>query len=99
MGRTLGSRFVTQVTDAHAESRIHVFIDDLTELIKGFDLGEVVPRQHLTEGLLNVNWRLDTPTGSFALKRVTDVPLDRLRRSLAALPALAETGIPTVSPI
>ncbi|GHB10500.1 phosphotransferase [Streptomyces termitum] len=37
--------------------------------------------------------------GIFALKRVTDVPLDRLRRNLAVLPALAEAGIPVIVPV
>ncbi|MFD5191278.1 phosphotransferase [Streptomyces sp. NPDC058357] len=86
------------MTKAHVES-LHVSSDDLAELIKEFDLGEVVARRHLADGLMNVNWRLDTLAGTFALKRVTDVPLDRLRRNLAALPALAEAGIPVVVPM
>ncbi|WP_449345353.1 phosphotransferase, partial [Streptomyces narbonensis] len=34
-----------------------------------------------------------------ALKRVTDVPLDRLRRNLAVLPFLASYGVPTCAPL
>lgn len=48
---------------------------------------------------MNVNWRLETPAGPFALKRVTDVPLDRLRRNLAVLSSLAADGIPVCAPV
>lgn len=48
---------------------------------------------------MNVNWQLDTVVGSFALKRVMDVPLDRLRRNLAVLPALGAEGIPVPTPV
>ncbi|MFJ9817677.1 phosphotransferase [Streptomyces sp. NPDC101151] len=87
------------MSDAYAESRLHVSTDDLAELIKEFGLGEVVGSQHLADGLINVNWRLDTVAGPFVLKRVTDVPLDRLRRNLAALPTLAEAGVPVIAPV
>ncbi len=95
----LCSRIVAKVTNAHVASRHRIPSDDLAELIKEFDLGDVVDWRHLTDGLMNVNWRLDTPAGPFALKRVTDVPLDRLRRNLAVLPALAEGGIPVIVPV
>ncbi|MFD3663318.1 phosphotransferase [Streptomyces sp. NPDC058659] len=79
--------------------RTRIPADDLAELIRAFDLGEVVERHHLAEGLMNVNWRLDTRVGRFALKRVTDVPLERLRRNLAALPLLASYGVPAPAPL
>ncbi|MFB8078578.1 phosphotransferase [Streptomyces sp. NPDC056013] len=87
------------MSDAHTESKLYVSIDDLAQLIREFGLGEVVARQHLADGLMNVNWRLDTPTGPFVLKRAMDVPLDRLRRNLAVLPALAKFGVPVVAPL
>jgi homoserine kinase type II len=87
------------VTNAHVASRHRISSDDLAELTKGFDLGDIVAWHHLADGLMNVNWRLDTLAGAFALKRVTDVPLDRLRRNLDVLPALAEAGIPVVAPV
>ncbi|MFJ8006643.1 hypothetical protein [Streptomyces fagopyri] len=49
----------------------------------------------LADGLMNANWRVEASAGVFALKRVTDVPADRLRRSLAVL---AEDGIPSARP-
>ncbi len=67
--------------------------------MKAYDIGGVLDRQHLADGLMNVNWRLDTRAGRFALKRVTDVPLDRLRRNLAVLPVLASHGVPTCTPL
>ncbi|MFJ3767048.1 phosphotransferase [Streptomyces sp. NPDC090082] len=93
------SRIVAEVTNAHAARRHRIPSDDLAELIKEFDLGDVVDRRHLADGLMNVNWQLATPRGTFALKRISDVPLDRLRRNLAVLPALAEAGIPVIVPV
>lgn len=79
--------------------KTHLPASDLAELTGRFGIGEVLDRRHLTDGLMNVNWRLDTPSGSFALKRVTDVPLDRLRRNLAVLPVLVEHAVPACAPL
>ncbi|MER7553465.1 phosphotransferase, partial [Streptomyces anulatus] len=87
------------MTDANAADRTHLPADDLAELIRAYDIDEVLDRQHLADGLMNVNWRLDTRAGRFALKRVTDVPLDRLRRNLAVLPVLASYGVPACAPL
>ncbi|MFG2550072.1 phosphotransferase [Streptomyces sp. NPDC048581] len=70
----------------------------LAELIDVFDLREVQERRYLADGLMNANWRLDTPAGRFALKRVTDVSLDRLQRNLGMLAALAADGVPVSAP-
>lgn len=94
-----GSRIVAQVTDANVAGRTHIPVDDLAELIEVFDIGEVLDRRHLADGLMNVNWRLDTPVGRFALKRVTDVPIDRLRRNHAVLPVLVSHGVPVHAPL
>ncbi len=95
----LSSRIVAKVTNAHMASRHRIPSHDLAELIKDFDLGDVVDWRHLADGLMNMNWQLNTSRGTFALKRVTDVPLDRLRRNLAVLPTLAEAGIPVIVPV
>ncbi|MFE7659557.1 phosphotransferase [Streptomyces celluloflavus] len=87
------------MTDATVTDRTHIPAADLAELISAFDLGDVLDRRHLAEGLMNVNWRLETPAGPFALKRVTDVPLDGLRRNLAVLSSLAADGIPVCAPV
>ncbi|MFG5723911.1 phosphotransferase [Streptomyces murinus] len=96
---TAYSRIVAWVTDANVADRTHLPADDLAELIRAYDIDEVLDRRHLADGLMNVNWRLDTRAGRFALKRVTDVPLDRLRRNLAALPVLASYGVPVCAPL
>ncbi|MEE1842848.1 phosphotransferase [Streptomyces sp. NPDC094045] len=96
---TADSRIVGRVTDANVADRTHLPTDDLAELIRAYDIDEVLDRQHLADGLMNVNWRLGTRAGRFALKRVTDVPLDRLRRNLAVLPVLASYGVPVCAPL
>ncbi|MEU6404001.1 phosphotransferase [Streptomyces sp. NPDC046985] len=92
-------RIVDWVTDANVGDRTHIPTDDLAALIEAFDIGEVLDRRHLADGLMNVNWRLVTPVGRFVLKRVTDVPLNRLRRNLAVLPVLASHGVPACAPL
>ncbi|MFF2146388.1 phosphotransferase [Kitasatospora sp. NPDC058190] len=61
---------------------------------EAFGLGEVRACRFLSDGLLNGNWRLDAAEGSFALKRIMDVPLPVARRNLAVLSALADDGLP-----
>ncbi|MFY0511744.1 phosphotransferase [Streptomyces anulatus] len=97
--RVAESRIVARVTDANVAGKTHLPVDDLAELIRVFDIGEVLDRRHLADGLMNMNWRLDTRTGRFALKRVTDVPLGRLRRNLAVLPVLVSRGVPACAPL
>ncbi|MEW2299220.1 phosphotransferase [Streptomyces sp. NPDC006655] len=87
------------MTDATVADRTAIPSSTLAELVGAFGLGEVRERRYLADGLMNVNWRVDTPAGAFALKRVTDVPLDRLIRNLGVLAALAEDGIPVSAPV
>ncbi|MCX4690048.1 phosphotransferase [Kitasatospora purpeofusca] len=68
--------------------------EDLAVLGESFGLGEVRECRFLADGLMNGNWRLDTAAGSFALKRIMDVPLSLARRNLAVLSVLAEDGLP-----
>ncbi len=68
------------------------------ELTSAFGLGTVREKRYLADGLMNANWRVDTAAGVFALKRVTDVSLDRLVRNLGVLDALAGEGIPVSAP-
>lgn len=94
----LRSRTVSRATDATVADRTAIPSSTLSELAGAFGFGEVRERQYLADGLMNVNWRVDTSAGAFALKRVTDVPLDRLIRNLHVLGALAEDGIPVSAP-
>ncbi|MFF9480706.1 phosphotransferase [Streptomyces sp. NPDC014733] len=92
-------RIVAWVTYTSGTDRTRIPAADLAELIRAYGIDKVLDRQHLADGLMNVNWRLDTRAGRFALKRVTDVPLDRLRRNLAVLPVLASYGVPACAPV
>ncbi|MGW7327380.1 phosphotransferase [Streptomyces sp. NPDC054840] len=68
-------------------------------LSRTFGLGEVQGREFLAHGLMNRNWRLDTGSGTYAVKEITDVPLPKARRNLAVLAGLAGDGIPTPTPL
>lgn len=87
------------MTDSTVADRTDIPGSVLAELADAFGVGEVREPRHLADGLMNVNWKVDTPAGAFALKRVTDVPLDRLSRNLSILAALAEDGIPVSAPV
>ncbi|MCZ4117923.1 phosphotransferase [Streptomyces sp. H39-S7] len=66
----------------------------LAELARAFCFGEVRECRYLADGLMNANWKVETLAGVFALKRVTDVPLGRLKRNLGVLASLAAAGVP-----
>ncbi|WP_405626835.1 phosphotransferase [Streptomyces sp. NBC_01396] len=92
-------RIVFRVTDATRADRTDIPGSVLAELADAFGIEEVRERRYLADGLMNVNWKVDTPVGPFALKRVTDVSLDRLSRNLGVLAALAGDGIPVSAPV
>ncbi|MHC0433814.1 phosphotransferase [Streptomyces sp. O3] len=87
------------MTDATVADRASISGSDLAELTSAFGLGMVREHRYLADGLMNANWRVDTAAGSFALKRVTDVPRDRLVRNLGVLAALAADGVPVCAPV
>ncbi|MFJ8253271.1 phosphotransferase [Streptomyces sp. NPDC094466] len=87
------------MTDASAAGKAHIPESVLTELTSAFGLGEIRERRLLADGLMNANWWIDAPAGAFALKRVTDVSLDRLRRNLGVLASLAADGLPATAPV
>ncbi|MEV7558383.1 phosphotransferase [Streptomyces sp. NPDC089795] len=68
-------------------------------LTRAFALGEVYDRHFLAHGLMNRNWRLDTASGPYAVKEITDVPLPEVRRNLAVLAGLADDGLPVPAPL
>ncbi|MFD8965856.1 phosphotransferase [Streptomyces sp. NPDC059568] len=87
------------MTEATVTERTEIPGSVLAELTSAFGLGEVRERRYLADGLMNANWKLDAPGGAFALKRVTDVSLDRLGRNLGVLASLAADGVPVSAPI
>ncbi|MFE3860610.1 phosphotransferase [Streptomyces goshikiensis] len=84
------------VTDATREDDLLAALPTLSRV---FGLGEVRRRQFLAHGLMNRNWRLDTDSGAYAVKEITDVPLPKVRRNLAVLAGLAGDGIPAPAPL
>lgn len=80
--------------DAARGARYGEILEDLKVLSESYGLGEVLEQRFLPNGLMNGNWRLDTAEGSFALKRIMDVPLPLARRNLSVLTALADDGLP-----
>ncbi|WP_055529573.1 phosphotransferase [Streptomyces graminilatus] len=87
------------MTDAISAGKADIPESFLVELASAFELGEVRERRYLADGLMNANWKVDTPAGAFALKRVTDVSLDRLGRNLGVLASLAADGLPVTAPV
>ncbi|MFI6696291.1 phosphotransferase [Streptomyces sp. NPDC050433] len=87
------------MTDATVTSSPAVPDVALAELASIFGLGEVREQRYLADGLMNANWQVDAQAGVFALKRVTDVSLDRLVRNLRALSSLAADGLPVSAPV
>ncbi|WP_234370976.1 phosphotransferase [Streptomyces sp. XY431] len=90
---------MTEAMDGAAcGSRYSKIEEDLVVLGESFGLGEIQACRFLPNGLMNGNWRLDTARGSFALKRIMDVPLPLARRNLAVLAELAGAGVPVGRP-
>ncbi|MFI5943738.1 phosphotransferase [Streptomyces uncialis] len=87
------------MTDATATDRADISGSVLGELTRAFGFGAVREKRYLADGLMNANWKVHTAAGVFALKRVSDVSLDRLVRNLGVLAALADEGIPVSAPV
>jgi Ser/Thr protein kinase RdoA (MazF antagonist) len=72
---------------------------DLKRIEGEFGLGEIQRATFLAEGLMNRNWRIDTATGSYALKLLCDVPAEIAHRSATVLTELASVGLPVCAPV
>ncbi len=72
--------------------------DDLHAIAAAFLLGTIDEVAYLPTGLMNRNWRLGTDRGVWALKQITDVPLDTARRNLRTVIALHANGVPACPP-
>ncbi|MGW8327555.1 phosphotransferase [Streptomyces sp. NPDC055897] len=77
----------------------HVLLDALPDLAAAFGLPEVREHRFLAEGLMNLNWRIDTERASYAVKRITDMPVAKVRRNLGVLSHLAADGLPVPAPL
>ncbi len=74
-------------------------VGELRRIREEFGLGEIERATFLAEGLMNRNWRIDTPTGVYALKLLCDVPVEIARRNATVLTALASAGLPVCAPV
>lgn len=72
---------------------------DLRRVQEMFGLSEVDRVEFLASGLMNRNWRVDTATGTYALKLLQDVPVEAARRSAIVLSALSAAGLPVCAPV
>ncbi|MGW2588389.1 phosphotransferase [Streptomyces virginiae] len=84
------------MTDVPREDPLPTALHAVT---RAFALGEVYDRRFLAHGLMNRNWRVDTASGPYAVKEITDVPLPEVRRNLAVLADLAGDGLPVPAPV
>ncbi|GGL25269.1 phosphotransferase [Planomonospora parontospora] len=83
---------------AQASARAALPADEITRVAAAFDVGTPSGAVFLPAGMMNRNWRIETPEGVFALKEIADVPVAKARRSLTVLQALAAAGLPVCPP-
>ncbi|MGP4029679.1 phosphotransferase [Actinomadura sp. 3N407] len=74
-------------------------MEDLSLVARAFGLGEVRQTAYLASGIMNRNWRVETTTGTYALKLLCDVPAELAERNAAVLDGLAEAGLPVCAPL
>lgn len=88
-----------RVLDLAPPSDDRVSPRDLEAIQNGFNLGRLVDVEFLAAGLMNENWRVRADSGSYALKRISDVSVDLARRNLRVMAQLAERGYPVCQPV
>ena len=66
----------------------------MKDVVATFGLGEVWAVAFLANGMMNHNWRVDTSTGTYAVKQLRDVQPDEARRQHDTLDQLATAGLP-----
>ncbi|WP_405085978.1 phosphotransferase [Microbispora sp. NBC_01389] len=71
---------------------------ELAHVLAAFRTGPAHRVAFLPDGMMNRNWRVDTPDGVFALKQIIDVTPANARRSLNVLGALAAAQVPVCPP-
>lgn len=59
-----------------------------------FGLGEVLTVEHLPDGMMNRNWRVETSSGTYAVKQLRDVAPDPARGQHDTIDQLAAAGLP-----
>ena len=72
----------SSTVDDSSADRGYLSSDRAGEICRAFALGDLERVEFLPSGLMNQNWRFWTDSGSFAIKRVTDVGTNLARRNL-----------------
>lgn len=73
--------------------------EQLATVADAFGLGELRRSTFLPVGTMNRSWRVDTTTGSYAVKQVLDNNADEMARQHAIATALADKGFPVPRPL
>lgn len=68
-------------------------------VLRRWRIGAPRSARTLTSGLMNLNWRVETDDGTYALKRVSDVDRRTLRAQHQVVVALADAGLPVPVPL
>lgn len=71
----------------------------LIDVVHGFGLGELLQTRLLPVGAMNRSWRVDTATGSYAVKQLVDVDAKSSKRQHRIATALADKGFPVPRPL
>jgi Ser/Thr protein kinase RdoA (MazF antagonist) len=71
----------------------------LVEVMSAFGLGGILSVEPLHTGTMNLNWRVVTQVGAFAVKQIVDADAEQSRRQHHAVQALAERGMPVPTPV
>ncbi len=66
----------------------------MREVAGAFGLGEVRAVEYLPNGMMNRNWRVETSSGTYAIKQLRDVEPDPARRQHDTIDQLAVAGLP-----
>ncbi|MBM7787061.1 phosphotransferase [Tenggerimyces flavus] len=66
----------------------------MREVAGAFGLGDVLAVAYLPNGMMNRNWRVETSSGTYAIKQLRDVEPDPARRQHDTIDQLAAAGLP-----
>ncbi|NUR70866.1 MAG: phosphotransferase [Hamadaea sp.] len=76
--------------------------DDVIRLARvcgAFELGELLTARFLPIGVINRNWRVDTTSGTYAVKELHDSHATGVRRQHRTMNALIGLGVPIPKPL
>ncbi|GAB3416847.1 phosphotransferase enzyme family protein [Flindersiella endophytica] len=74
-------------------------VEQLAGVVSAYGLGELRRSTFLPVGAMNRSWRVDTATGSYAVKHVLDSDAETMARQHTITTALADKGFPIARPL